>query len=269
MNALINSQAEITARPERISGLSHIRRVTLSGNVSAQLALSEHTLSEASRLRYAAYHAQGYIDHDPSGLFLDEFDRRPSSRTIVTYRNGTPAASARLCLYDPAGTIPGSESTPGFAVFGQEINELMEDVAGTADSMRAMEVMRLVRHPDFERDHEVLFALLMAIGYVILHFGAEIVFSGVRRNHIPFYRRFGFVQITEPRPYPKLKFQTALIAFVKGAGSEHLPDIRIFEEVSKDDPQYHQLMAGNATSIERPHAPQRGASVTAMADVGS
>lgn len=239
------------------SRLSHLSRVRLTGDVTARLALTEETLRQAWRIRYNAYRSRNYIDGNSSGFFSDEFDRLESSKTLVVYRRGIPAASARLCLYDPQSNIHDFHSTPAFSVFSAEIKSLANELILQNRAVRGMEVMRLVRHPDFERDHEVLFALLMAIGYIILDFDAHLIFSGVRRNHVPFYRRFGFTQITEARPYPKLKFQTALIAFVKGAGSTRKSDIRIFEEVSKEDPQYLDLVAGHLTSIERCHAPSR------------
>lgn len=246
--------------PETMSGslgtsrLSHLSRVRLTGGVTARLALTEETLRQAWRIRYEAYRSRDYIDENSSGFFTDEFDKTESSKTLIVYRHGLPAASARLCLYDPASKIFGFHSTPAFSTFKSEIDALTAQIIIQDRSVRGIEVMRLVRHPDFERDHEVLFALLMAIGYIILDFNAHLIFSGVRSNHIPFYRRFGFTQITEARPYPKLKFQTALIAFIKGSDNTRKSDIRIFEEVSKDDPQYMSLVAGDLTAIERRHA---------------
>lgn len=230
---------------------SHLRRVQLHGDVATRLALSEELLRDAFHLRYISYRAKNYIDEHPAHIFSDEFDHRPGSKTILAYRDDRLAASARTCLYDPEEADTRNNRTPAFALFRDEIESLVNGSQVPEVSGRAVEVTRLVRHPDFERDHHVIYALLMTIGYIILNQDAKIVYSAVRKNHIPFYRRFGFIQITDPKPYPGLHFDTALIAFIKGMSNQRPLDIRIFEEVTKDDDQYGALISGHRTPIYR------------------
>lgn len=230
---------------------SHLRRVQLHGDVATRLALSDEFLRDAFRLRYIAYRARNYIDEHPDHIFSDEFDHRPRSKTILAYRDDRLAASARTCLYDPEEAVTANNRTPAFELFHGEIESLVNGSQIPGVSGRAVEVTRLVSHPDFERDHRVIYALLMTIGYIILDQDSKIVYSAVRRNHIPFYRRFGFIQITDPKPYPGLHFDTALIAFIKGMGNQGSLDIRIFEEVTKNDDQYSSLISGHRTPIYR------------------
>lgn len=240
------------SRPlDETSGLYRLKHGHISENVVARIAATHETLLDAARIRYDAYQSRGYIDKNPEGLFADEIDASPSCTTIVVYKNGAPAASARTCLYDPSSNIPGSDWTPAMDVFRHEILALLNDEAGPERSHKALEVMRLVRHPQFERDNEIIFALLRAIGYLILYRGVNIIYSGVRRNHIPIYRRLGFFQVTEPRSYPKLKFRTALIACIKTRVATEFPEIDIFGDVSKSDSQYIDIISGKPTVISK------------------
>lgn len=240
------------SRPlDETSGLYRLKHGHISENVIARIATTREILLDAARIRYDAYQSRGYIDENPEGLFADEIDASPSCTTIVVYKNGAPAASARTCLYDPSSNIPGSDWTPAMDVFRHEILALLNDGAGPERSHKALEVMRLVRHPQFERDNEIIFALLRAVGYLILYNGINIIYSGVRRNHIPIYKRLGFFQVTEPRSYPKLKFRTALIACIRTRVDTESPEIDIFGDVSKSDPQYTDIISGKPTVISK------------------
>lgn len=245
MNVLLNNRLESRRRLQRL------RLGDLSGNLTVRIATNGNILRDAARLRYDAYHAHGYIDENPTGMFIDDFDARPSAKTIIVYQNGIPAASARVCLYDPAGSIPGSDWTPAMDVFRNEIQSLLASEDNGSQPKKALEVMRLVRSAQHERDHQVIFALLRAIGYLILYYDASVIYSGVRQNHVPIYRRLGFFQITEPRSYPKLKFRTALIACVRSRIEDFSPPVNIFEDVSKSDYQYEKIINGKEVQIRK------------------
>lgn len=241
------------------NSLRRLRFGDISGDITARIATTDEILLHAARLRYHAYHTHGFIDENPTGLFVDDFDARASCRTIVIYEKGTPAASARVCLYDPGGSIDGSDWTPALDVFPEEIFNLISAEKSKSKPKKALEVMRLVRNPSYERNHEIIFALLRAVGYLIHYYNATVIYSGVRRNHIPIYRRLGFFQVTEPRAYPKLKFRTALIACLRNKLDDSQPPVNIFEDVSKDDIQYEQLINGeeaimrkDITTVSRP-----------------
>lgn len=245
MNILLDN------RPKAANTLRRLRFGDISGDITARIATTDEILLDAARLRYHAYHTHGFIDENPTGLFVDDFDTRASSKTIVIYEKGSPAASARVCLYDPGGSIDGSDWTPALDVFPKEIHALVKAENSESDPKRALEVMRLVRNPSYERNHEIVFALLRAVGYLIHYYNATVIYSGVRKNHIPIYRRLGFFQVTEPRNYPKLKFQTALIACIRKKVDDSHPPVNIFEDVSRNDIQYEQLINGEEAIIRK------------------
>lgn len=245
MDVLLGNQ------PKAGHSLDRLRFGDISGDITARIATTDDLLRDAARLRYDAYHTHGYIDENPTGLFIDDFDMRPSCKTIVVYEKGAPAASARVCLYDPLVSVEGSDWTPALDVFPEEILDLVRRESGDSQPKKALEVMRLVRNAGYERNHEIIFALLRAIGYLILYYDASIIYSGVRKNHIPIYRRLGFSQITEPRAYPKLKFRTALIACIKHQVDNNHPPVNIFEDVSKNDIPYQHLINGQEAIIRK------------------
>lgn len=172
--------------------------------MTARLAETDQQRREVFALRHKSYLAGGFIDKRPGGLFSDPFDRRPNCQSIIVYRQARPVASVRVCVLD-AGQ-PGWEEIPALHVFPDEIR------AELGECGRAIEINRLVRHPDYAADPVLVFVLFQLAGAMILRHGADIVFSCVRRNHIPFYKRLKFAPIAGPRSYPELKFATSLMA---------------------------------------------------------
>lgn len=236
--------SQIEPRVQRRTTLGRIR---LDGKVSVRLATTPELMREAAALRYLAYRRQGVIEDRQDGLFSDDYDKLPACRTILAEIDGRVVAAVRTSLYDP--TRPEFSGTT-LTAFQPDLDDLAAGIALPGHSGPILEVSRLVRHPEFERDIHVVCSLLMGVGYMMLWRQARFVTASVRRSHIPFYRRFGFQQITPPRPQPLLDFTVALIAFVRGAQGDDA-DIRIMDEVTTDDPQYQSLIDGRSTPIHR------------------
>lgn len=222
--------------------------------LTARLAVSPEVLREAWSLRHAAYSSFGYIDSNPSGLFMDDYDTYPSSKVVVVYKENRPVATVRICLLAPASGIRGSDAIPAMDIFRDEILETMGRMGSESRPARAVEVMRLARHPDLGADHEPVFALFRMAGCLIVHLEADAVISAVRQHHISFYRRLGFRKMTEPRPYPKLKFQTALMACLR-PDYERVVRVRpLLQSIPRYGALYEDFMAGRPVPVFDSHS---------------
>lgn len=215
----------------------------------ARLASTPETLNEAFELRHAGYLSYGYIDPKEDGLFFDEYDSRDSCKTVVVYKDGVPAAAVRVCLFDPIGGTPGAYSIPATAIFHDEITALLSRVKQQDRPPRAVEVTRLARHPDYGEDRNLLYALFRTVGYLIVHFDADLVVTAVRANHMPFYRRLGLRKIEEPRAYPNLNFHTGLMACFRNKFADVQAQVPLFRNISRHDPFYRPFMAGELMPI--------------------
>lgn len=219
------------------------------GGITARLALNEEVLREAWSVRYAAYFSNGYIEPTATALFEDQYDYKDSSKTVVVYKNDAPVATVRVCLYAPDSGIPGAKTIPAMDVFYDEIVGLFRHSRLRNPLTRGAEVMRLSRHPDLRADYEPVFALFRMVGYLLLHFDADVVISAVRTHHVPFYRRMGFQQMTEPRPYPRLKFETGLMACARNDGQTLKDSLPVLGLVSKHDGSYADFLAGRRVPV--------------------
>ncbi len=211
--------------------------------------MSPEVFRDAWMLRHAAYASHGFIEATPSGMFMDDCDYFPNTKVVVLYRNNLPIGTVRVCLYAPASGIPGADSIPAMDVFRDEITGLLEATPPTLRGPRAVEVMRLATHPDIGNDREPTMALFMVAGYLTLYFEANAVVCAVRKHHMPFYRRLGFKKVTEPRPYPKLKFETGLMACVQRNTEELKRAAPILHPVSVDDDVYENFIHGEMVPV--------------------
>lgn len=238
------SVSTVTPRAHANARAAGLTRIRMAGETAIVLAETDADRAMAFGLRYRAYHSQDYIKPNPDEIFRDRFDDRPDCRIILARRDGMLAASGRVNLYDPATP----DDMPAGALFEDHVRPLADGVSRPGVAGRAVEITRLVRHPDFERDQRTVHAILVAVGYILLHDDVRIVYAAVRRNHIAFYRRLGFVQMTDPAPYPGLKFDTALIVAIKGV-TDGVGDVRIFEALRSTDPPYAALFNGLETPV--------------------
>jgi hypothetical protein len=217
--------------------------------LTARLAISPDILTEAAFLRHAAYRSAGYVDDNMNPLnFIDKYDSYVTSKTVVVYKGGVPAATVRACLYDPASNLSGLNTLPAMNMFEEEIKTLMDDARLHDRPARAVEITRMARHPDFAKHNDVILAVMRMIGYLVLHFDADLVFTAIKENHVPFYRRMGLRKITEPRDYPNLNVQTLLMAFFRRQSVTRQRTC-LLDAVPLEDDTYHDLMAGELASI--------------------
>jgi hypothetical protein len=225
-------------------------KTTSLSKIEARLAITDKVKNDAYTLRHDSYASAGFIETQECGVLQDHFDSLPSSKTIVLYKNGVAAASARVCLLDLTGKTPGATTIPSSKIFGEEITKLLCGMNRGNRPACAVEVTKLARHPNFLKDNNLVFGMFRMAGYLILHFEADAVLTAVRANHIPFYRRLGFQEVAEPRPYPGLNnIKGGLIACFRSSfeGVQH--NVPVMNALSSDDGIYSRFMDGELVPV--------------------
>ncbi|MEE8657909.1 N-acyl amino acid synthase, PEP-CTERM/exosortase system-associated [Acetobacteraceae bacterium EV16G] len=175
----------------------------------AKMAFDDDTREDAYRLRYQCYLASGHIEPNNSGLFSDDYDLLPNSRTIVLYRDGDPVASVRVCLL-----LQGAgQRSPCYDAFPETLDRIMRDAAhAVSGPVRVAEYTRLVRDPSLDRGGAIVYLLYRIASYVSMMSHAQITIACVRKSHASFYRRLGYQAETTPQPYPGLKCRMQLMS---------------------------------------------------------
>ena len=175
---------------------------------TARLALDEKTRRDVFALRYESYLASGFIQQNLTKLFSDKFDDLPNSATVVIYSEGKAIASIRTCFLsrDCTTTSPARETFP------DEVNRLLSETGASRGNLEGVEFTRLVRSPEAANNQGLVFLLYRLAGYLSLRNDCQVVLSCVRQNHVPFYKRLRFREVTAARAYPGLNCPMQLLA---------------------------------------------------------
>jgi hypothetical protein len=194
-------------------------RPVLSGRAAtyaARLALDAATRRDAFRLRYDSYLSGGHIAPNGTELFQDSYDELPNCRTLVIYEAGAPVASVRVCLLAHGSGL----RSPAFDTFPSEVARLLEEQPQPGFGQRGMETTRLVRSPAAENNQGLVFLLIRLASYIGMMSHAQLHFACVRTQHLSFYKRLGYVSVTEPRPYPGLTCPMQLLVSTRARFDE-------------------------------------------------
>jgi hypothetical protein len=226
----------------------------LNDAIEFQLANTAEARQHAYKIRHDAYLSYNYIVPRETGQFSDKYDDRQNVATVLVFKGGEPAATVRVCLFDPRGRLPDADRVPAMEIFENEIRSLTSDEQGRG-RLRAVEITRLARRCDLANDKAVIAALFRAVGYLILAYDADIVLNACRPHHIPMYRRFGFRKIEEPRQYPNLTYKAALLACFRSAYDEAQATLPFLHGISVHDDAYERLLDGELVEVsDRLHA---------------
>ena len=222
---------------------SRHRRPDQWDGVHARMALDSRTRADAFRLRHLCYASKGYIDIRDNGLFSDEYDAEPDNTTMVVYDRDQPIGSVRVCTMTTPARPGRVRALPVAHVFPTDVAALL--TPGT----QAVEINRLVTHPDHAQSLGLVFVLMRLSGYVIGKYNPNFVTSCVRANHVPFYKRLQFDQVAGPQLYTGLKFMTNFMV----ARQERydivrrtVPVLNLSAEVVSE---YDRLWAGDSVAV--------------------
>jgi hypothetical protein len=153
------------------------------------------------KLRYRAYTREGFMDHNPEEVCIDDLDAAPNGMSFGVYINGELASSIRLHLLTPA-----MRKSPSMKVFPDVLGPMLDQGMTFVDPSR------------FTADHEASqaypalpFLTLRIAAMASVHFSADQCLAIVRPEHGAFYKRvFGSVPLADARSYPGLYFPVAL-----------------------------------------------------------
>lgn len=216
--------------------------------LTARLALDDQTRADAYAIRHESYLSGGYIDPQPDGLFSDLDDLKPNSRSVVVYKWGRPVASVRLCVLDQTPGMIGWDEIPASRIFPEAVAELAASVPHGRPA-KMTEINRLVRHPDFATDYQLVFVLFRFVSYMVIEDNADMMLSCVRRNHTPFYKRMHFGYISGPRRYAGVKFETNLMSCPEARYDRLMSDIPFVATDDNTKSAYAGLLQGEAVNV--------------------
>jgi hypothetical protein len=240
MSSLPNVAANIHARIPR-------PQIVNSG-LTAKLALDDETKADAYAVRHASYLSGGFIDPQPDGLFFDADDLKPNSQSIVIYQWGEPVASVRMCTLDLTPGLKDWDEIPAARIFPEAIAQLGASVTHGRPA-RLTEINRLVRHPDFANNYQLVFVLFRFVSYLLTQNSADMMLSCVRRNHTPFYKRMHFEYVDGPRRYAGVKFETNLMACPEVCFDMIRTEIPIVGADASTNHSYSPLMQGKPVNV--------------------
>jgi len=227
--------------------------------VTIQIAHTPEMMDIVYRLRHDSYVSQGFLEPSPSGMFADEWDEMKNTFSLLCFYDGAPAMSVRIS--DSTPMVPNTPRSTTVAMDGwhSEIMNLARTFQEGARPTVLLEMSRLTRHPDFpESDSDPIFGIFRAGSYCVVKTDADILLSTVRRHHMPFYRRFGYQKITDPRPYPKIAFEVGLMACFRQSYDAVQRSVPIFQSLEKHDSVYERLFAGERVRIFDEMPPRLG-----------
>ncbi len=216
--------------------------------LTARLALDDQTRADAYTIRHASYLAGGFIDPMPGGMFSDPDDLKPSSTSLVIYKHGRPVASTRMCILDQAPGLTGWDEIPASRIFPEAVAQLAAGVPHNRPA-KIMESNRLVRHPDYGTDYELVFVLFRFVSYMLIQTKADMLLSCIRRNHTPFYKRMHFEYVDGPRRYAGVKFETNLLACTKLNFEKIRTEIPMIGADPRTHENYAALQAGQTAQV--------------------
>lgn len=163
--------------------------------VTYRRAVSNQDKEAIYRLRYEANLREQAIEPNEPGLLKDDFDEVANGVNVCVLVDGELCASLRLHLL----TTQTPES-PLRHIYPEILN------AKLAAGARIVDITRLAADYEKARLHRYLpYATVRLSMLAAMQWDADFIMAGVRKEHIPFYRReFMAEQLTEPRPYPTL-----------------------------------------------------------------
>jgi len=183
--------------PSRFSGTL----LDVLDTVSYQRVHPEIIDDPVYRLRYRAYTREGFMDHNPQEICIDDLDGTPNSMCFGVYIEGELVSSLRLHLI-----TPDCRKSPSMKVFPDVLGPMADAGMSFIDPSR------------FTADHEASlaypalpFLTLRLAAMASIHFHADQCLALVRPEHTAFYRRvFGSEQLGDVRAYPGLHFPVCL-----------------------------------------------------------
>jgi len=165
--------------------------------IEYRVAIGQPELDEIYALRYRAYLREGAIEPNPAGHFTDDYDRLPNCWIFGVYADDRLISSIRFHVLSRQFRMG-----PALDVFPDIVSPMIEGGQVIIDPTR------FVSDHEMNRKYPELAFITMRVPCMAsLAFGADYCFATVRAEHRAFYARiFEAKALSEPRPYPTLKY---------------------------------------------------------------
>ncbi len=216
--------------------------------LTARIAFDRQTKMDAYAIRHASYFSAGFINPMQSGLFSDADDLKPGNCTVVIYKDGCPVASVRLSTLDFDPNLKGWDEIPAARIFPEAVARLAASV-NYGRPAKLTEINRLVRHPDFGDDPELVFILFRFVSFLVIQGKSDMMLSCVRRNHMSFYKRMHFEYIDGTRQYAGVKFETNLMSCPQERYDRLMADIPFVATNDASKRAYAGLLQGETVNV--------------------
>ncbi|UJW84254.1 N-acyl amino acid synthase FeeM domain-containing protein [Devosia sp. SL43] len=170
------------------------------------------------RLRYRAYTREGFMDHNPDEICIDDLDSAPNNMSFGIYIDDELVSSIRL--HHLTAT---NRTSPSLRVFPDVLGPMLD--AG----MTFIDPSRFTADREASLAYPALpFLTLRIAAMASVHFGADQCLALVRPEHGPFYKRvFGSERLADQRSYPGLHFPVALfgatVDSIRGRVAQRFP----------------------------------------------
>ena len=170
------------------------------------------------KLRYRAYTREGFMDHNPEEICIDDLDDVPNGMSFGIYIDDELVSSIRLHHVTAI-----HRRSPSMKVFPDVLGPMLDQGKTFIDPSR------------FTADREASlaypalpFLTLRIAAMASVQFRASQCLALVRPEHGPFYQRvFGSEKIADLRSYPGLHFPVALfgasVDTIRGRVAERFP----------------------------------------------
>jgi hypothetical protein len=203
MNSSMSVTQQISVGPVKANvALNSLGRI-----YTAVVANTDDIFRDAFALRYESYFESGFVEANPAKSFQDEFDYLPNSTVIVVYENDHPVASVRVCFASRR-----QRNFPAYHAFKHEVDAMLQQIEQCQSDFEVAEITRLVRSPGSANNQGLVFLLYRLAGHLVLKNDIQAILCSVRRNHVGFYHRLGFVNVAGPSDYPGLTCQMHLLS---------------------------------------------------------
>lgn len=191
------------------------------------------------KLRYRAYTREGFMDHNPEEICIDDLDRVANGMSFGIYIDGELVSSIRLHNLTPA-----HRASPSMKVFPDILGPMLDKGMTFIDPSR------------FTADHEASlaypampFLTLRIAAMASVQFDADQCLALVRPEHGAFYKRvFGSEPLSDVRTYPGLNFPVTLfgatVESIRSRVAERFPFFLSTEQ--ERDQLFSQVVARTA-----------------------
>lgn len=145
------------------------------------------------KLRYEAYLEEGHIDEINEARLSDEFDLLPETSIYGITLDEKLIASIRLNLI-------GTQRKA--SIVYETFPDYLDPIIDHGEKIVGVSRLAVRCKNKTERKDTILYTLKLADVFFNVS-NADRVAITVRESHIPFYKRYGFDLISEPRFYPE------------------------------------------------------------------